>query len=141
LKLTYPEANVPAMQLSLKQGLDPAEHIAIGRALQPLRDEGIFIIASGMTFHNLRAFWNPEANAVSETFDAWLRDVMLRDAVERDAALAEWADAPAARLAHPREEHLLPLMVAAGAAGDDRATLAFNGTMVGHRLSAYHFAA
>jgi aromatic ring-opening dioxygenase catalytic subunit (LigB family) len=140
LKLIYPDADVPAIQLSLKRGLDPRTHLAIGRALMPLRDEGVFIIASGMTFHNLRAFWDPRANAVSETFDAWLRGVMAGDAREREAGLAAWAEAPAARLAHPREEHLIPLMVAAGAAGDDPATLAFNGTMVGHRLSAYHFA-
>jgi aromatic ring-opening dioxygenase catalytic subunit (LigB family) len=139
LKLTYPEAEVPAVQLSLVRGLDPATHIAVGRALAPLRDEDIFIVASGMTFHNLRAFWDPRANAVSETFDAWLRGAMAGDASERNRLLTQWADAPAARMAHPREEHLLPLMVAAGAAGDDRASLAFNGTMVGHRLSAYHF--
>ena len=139
LKLTYPDADVPAIQLSLKRGLDPRTHLAIGRALMPLRDEGVFIVGSGMTFHNLRAFWDPRANAVSETFDGWLRGVMASEPRERDAGLAEWAAAPAARLAHPREEHLLPLMVAAGAAGDDPATLAFNGTMVGHRLSAYHF--
>jgi aromatic ring-opening dioxygenase catalytic subunit (LigB family) len=139
LKLTYPDADIPAIQLSLKRGLDPKAHLAIGRAIAPLRDEGVFIIASGMTFHNLRAFWDPRANEVSETFDAWLRATMCCASAERDERLSQWADAPAARLAHPREEHLIPLMVAAGAAGSDRAELAFNGTMVGHRLSAYHF--
>jgi aromatic ring-opening dioxygenase catalytic subunit (LigB family) len=139
LKLAYPDADVPALQLSLKQGLDPAEHLAIGRALAPLRSEGIFIVASGMTFHNLRAFWNPEANAVSEAFDAWLRETMSREQPVRDERLTKWTSAPGARIAHPREEHLIPLMVAAGAAGSDRATLGFNGTMVGHRLSGYHF--
>jgi aromatic ring-opening dioxygenase catalytic subunit (LigB family) len=139
LKLAYPNADLPAFQLSLKQGLNPAEHLSIGRALVPLRDEEVFIIASGMTFHNLRAFWNPQANAVSETFDAWLRDTMSREPSARDERLTQWTTAPAARLAHPREEHLIPLMVAAGAAASDRATLAFNGTMVGHRLSGYHF--
>jgi aromatic ring-opening dioxygenase catalytic subunit (LigB family) len=139
LKLTYPEADVPAVQLSLKEGLDPAEHIQIGRALQPLRDEGVFIVASGMTFHNLRAFRDPRAAPVSEAFDAWLRDTLVLEAAERNARLAQWASAPAARAAHPREEHLIPLMVAAGAAGDDRATVAFNDTFTGLRLSAYHF--
>ena len=76
LKLTYPEADVPAIQLSLKHGLDPAEHIALGRALMPLRDEDVFIIGSGMTFHNLRAFRDPRAAPVAETFDGWLRQTM-----------------------------------------------------------------
>jgi aromatic ring-opening dioxygenase catalytic subunit (LigB family) len=139
LKLTYPDADVPTVQLSLKVGLDPAEHIAIGRALAPLRDEGIFIVGSGMTFHNLRAFRDPRAAAVAATFDGWLRDTMTRDATERNAGLTRWTQAPAARAAHPREEHLLPLMVVAGAALDDRAVVAFNQPFAGLRLSAYHF--
>ena len=139
LKLTYPDADVPAIQLSLIQGLDPAEHIRLGRALAPLRDEGIFIIASGMTFHNLPLFRDPRAQAVSETFDAWLQQVMALDPDERNNALARWRDAPAARLAHPREEHLIPLMVAAGAADIDRARLAYNGAFAGIKLSAFHF--
>lgn len=139
LKVTYPDADVPAVQLSLKSGLSPAEHLALGRALAPLRDEGIFIVGSGMTFHNLRAFRDPRAASVSEAFDGWLQETMQRHTAERDRALAAWAQAPAARVAHPREEHLIPLMVAAGAAGDDVATLAFNGTFGGARLSAYHW--
>jgi aromatic ring-opening dioxygenase catalytic subunit (LigB family) len=138
LKLTYPEANVPTVQLSLKRGLDPAEHLAMGRALAPLRDEGVFIIGSGMTYHNLRAF-SPSARPVSEQFDAWLRETATLDAKERDARLVDWARAPAARAAHPREEHLLPLMVIAGAAGADRGTLAYSGTILSLQLSAYHF--
>jgi len=139
LKLTYPDANVPAVQLSLKRGLDPAAHLAIGRALAPLRDEGVFIIGSGMTFHNLRAFRDPRAAPVAESFDAWLREAMVQDAPERNQRLEQWASAPAARAAHPREEHLLPLMVAAGAADEDVAIVGFNDTFAGLRLSAYHF--
>lgn len=139
LKLTYPDAEVPTIQLSLKAGLDPAEHLAIGRALAPLRDEGVFIIGSGMTFHNLRAFRDPRSQPVAETFDAWLRDAATAEAAERDRHLVEWAAAPAARAAHPREEHLIPLMVIAGAAGADRGKLAYNGTFAGLRLSAYHY--
>jgi aromatic ring-opening dioxygenase catalytic subunit (LigB family) len=139
LKLAYPDADVPAIQLSLKRGLDPAEHVGIGRELAPLRDEGIFIIGSGMTFHNLREFRDPRSHAVSETFDAWLQQSMALDADDRNNALTRWAQAPAARFAHPREEHLIPLMVAAGAAGADRATVGFNGTFGGIRLSAFHF--
>ena len=139
LKLTYPNADVPTVQLSLKAGLDPEEHLAIGRALAPLRDEGVFIIGSGMTFHNLRAFRDPRSIPVSETFDAWLRGAATAEPTERDKQLVAWATAPAARVAHPREEHLLPLMVIAGAAGADRGQIAYNGTFAGLRLSAYHY--
>lgn len=139
LKLTYPDADVPTLQLSLKSGLDPEQHLAMGRALAPLRDEGVFIVGSGMTFHNLRAFRDPKSRPVAEAFDAWLREATTAEAGERDRRLVSWASAPAARLAHPREEHLLPLMVVAGAAGADRAAMAYNGTYMGLRLSAYHF--
>ena len=138
-KLTYPDADVPAIQLSLKAGLDAAEHLAIGRALAPLRDEGVFILGSGLTFHNLRALRDPRSVPASESFDAWLRDATTKPAAERDALLARWTDAPAARAAHPREEHLIPLMVIAGAAGEDVGRVAYNGSMGGWRLSAYHF--
>lgn len=138
LKLTYPDADVPTVQLSLKRGLDPAEHLAIGRALAPLREEGVFIVGSGMTYHNLRAF-SPSARPVSEAFDAWLREAAIADPAERDRRLSEWAKAPAARQAHPREEHLLPLMVIAGAAGADRGTIAYQGTLVRLALSGYQF--
>ncbi|MBK7864257.1 MAG: dioxygenase [Archangiaceae bacterium] len=139
LKVTWPNAEVPTVQLSLKRGLDPAEHLSIGRALAPLRDEGVFIIGSGMTFHNLRAFSDPRAGQVSEQFDAWLREAATLEPEARDAALTRWATAPAARLAHPREEHLLPLMVIAGAAGADRGVVAYNQRFASVRLSAYHF--
>jgi aromatic ring-opening dioxygenase catalytic subunit (LigB family) len=139
LKLTYPDADVPAIQLSLVAGLDPATHLAVGRALAPLRDENVFIIASGMTFHNLRAFRDPRAVPVAETFDAWLRETMALAQPERDRRLTAWEQAPSARAAHPREEHLIPLHVAAGAAGADRAVVGFNGTFGGLRMSSYHF--
>jgi aromatic ring-opening dioxygenase catalytic subunit (LigB family) len=138
LKLAYPEANVPTLQFSLIRGLDPKQHLALGRALAPLRDEGVFIIGSGMTFHNLRAF-GPQSSKVAAAFDAWLRESALLPENERAERLCDWANAPAARLAHPREEHLLPLMVIAGAAGADRATLPYNGKIMDLQLSAYHY--
>jgi len=138
LKLTYPEADVPTVQLSLKRGLDPAEHIRIGQALSPLRDEGVFIIGSGMTYHNLRAF-TPQAAPYAEAFDEWLRETATLGETQRNIGLTRWSEAPHARIAHPREEHLLPLMVIAGAAGSDRGTVAYNGTINGLRISAYHF--
>lgn len=138
LKLTYPQADMPTVQLSLRRGLDPEEHLAIGRALAPLRDEGVFIVGSGMSYHNLRAFFGKGVAAAAE-FDAWLGEAIAQAPGERAQRLIRWAGAPSARQAHPREEHLLPLMVVVGAAGDDAARLAYHGTMMGNRLSAYHF--
>src|SRR5262249_23446016 len=138
MKLAYPDADIPTIQLSLKRGLDPREHITMGRALAPLRDEGVFIIGSGMTFHNLRAF-SSQVAPYAEAFDQWLRQTATLDEAQRNDGLAHWSGAPSARIAQPREEHLLPLMVVAGAAGPDRGTVAYNGTIVNLRLSAYHF--
>jgi aromatic ring-opening dioxygenase catalytic subunit (LigB family) len=138
LKLAYPEADVPTVQLSLKHGLDPEEHLALGRALAPLRDEGVFIVGSGMTFHNLRAF-GPQSSVAAAEFDRWLQATVSLQAPERDHGLSNWASAPSARKAHPREEHLLPLMVVAGAAGTDRGKLAYSGKIMDLQLSAYHF--
>ncbi len=137
-KLTYPDAEVPVVQLSLKAGLDPAEHLAIGRALAPLRDEGVFIVGSGMSYHNMRGFRVAGGDA-DTTFDAWLREAATQAPDERDRRLCEWAQAPAARQAHPREEHLLPLMVVAGAAAADPGSVAFSGAMFGKQISAFHF--
>ena len=138
LKLTYPDADMPICQLSLVAGLDPATHLAIGRALAPLRDEGVFIIGSGLSYHNLRAF-SSNARPVSVAFDTWLREIVTRPQADRDRALVEWAKAPSARLAHPREEHLLPLMVVAGAAGADVGTIAYQGTLRELQISAHQF--
>jgi aromatic ring-opening dioxygenase catalytic subunit (LigB family) len=138
LKLTYPDAEIPTVQLSLKQGLDPCEHLAMGRALAPLRDEGVFIVGSGMSYHNLRAF-GAQGRPAAEAFDAWLRETATLPSNARNERLTHWTLAPGARLAHPREEHLLPLMVVAGAAGEDRGHQAYDGTLVGLRLSGYHF--
>ncbi len=139
LKVAYPEADIPAVQLSLQAGLDPERHIALGRALAPLRDEGVFIIGSGMSYHNMRGFRDPRAARPAEEFDAWLSETAALDAAARDRRLAEWSAAPASRDVHPREEHLLPLMVVAGAAGADRGKTAYSGTFMGKRISAYHF--
>ena len=116
MAVMYPNADMPVLQLSLKRGLDPREHLAMGRALAPLRSEGVLIVGSGLSYHNLRKF-GPAAKGPSATFDDWLhRSLFASDLNQRTAALAAWENAPAARQAHPREEHLLPLMVAVGAA-------------------------
>lgn len=122
----YPEARMPVVQLSLRQGLDPATHIAAGRALAPLRDEGVLIIGSGLSYHNLRQFGGA-GRVPSHAFDAWLQQALVDSTpAEREQHLLEWERAPHARAAHPREEHLLPLMVAAGAAAEEAATCVYH---------------
>jgi aromatic ring-opening dioxygenase catalytic subunit (LigB family) len=139
LKLTYPDADVPTVQLSLLASLDAAEHLAMGRALAPLRDEGVFIVGSGMSFHNMRGFRDPRAHVVADAFDAWLGETVRLAGPARDERLASWDRAPSARSAHPREEHLLPLMVVAGAAGDDVGRVAYSEPFMGVRISGVHF--
>jgi aromatic ring-opening dioxygenase catalytic subunit (LigB family) len=127
LKVMYPEADMPVVQLSLKRGLDPLTHLAMGRAIAPLRDEGVLIVGSGLSYHNLRQFFSPAGFGPSREFDAWLQGALLGgSAADRDKLLEGWESAPSARAAHPREEHLLPLMVAAGAAGEDMAELTYH---------------
>lgn len=138
-KLIFPDADVPVVQMSLREGLDPAEHLAIGAALAPLRDDNVLIVGSGMSYHNLRAFGEAGRDA-SKVFDDWLGETVgAPTAAQRNARLREWAAAPAARFAHPREEHLLPLMVAAGAAGDDAGRTLFSERVGALQLSAYSF--
>jgi aromatic ring-opening dioxygenase catalytic subunit (LigB family) len=137
LKLVTPEADVPVLQLSLKVGLDPTEHLAAGRALAPLRDEGVLIVGSGMSWHNMRGF-SPAFTAKSEAFDAWLSDAMTEPR-RRDEAIRRWSQGPYAREAHPREEHLAPLFVAAGAAEGEPARHVFKDTAMDVAISGYAF--
>lgn len=144
LKVIYPNADVPVVQLSLKEGLDPATHLAMGRALSPLRDEGVLIVGSGLSYHNLRDFFSPRAFRPSKEFDAWLNGALLGgSSADRGKLLTAWESAPSARAAHPREEHLLPLMVAVGAAGDDEAELTYHEKdfLGGITVSSYCFSA
>ncbi|WP_426414683.1 DODA-type extradiol aromatic ring-opening family dioxygenase [Aestuariirhabdus sp. LZHN29] len=123
LKIMYPDGDVPCVQLSLLNSLDPAQHIALGRALSALEHEGLWIIGSGMSFHNMGALFNgPSAGdqGMNESFEQWLVDTCANtgmDENEREQRLHNWSRAPAARYCHPREEHLLPLHVCYGVAG------------------------
>jgi len=140
--LVYPQADVPIVQLSLQAGLDPAAHLAIGRALAPLRDEGVLIVGSGMSYHNLREFFSAgdAPMQAAERFDAALGEVVEQTLpAERDAGLVAWKSLPDALAAHPRPEHLLPLMVAAGAGGVDRGRRVYHDHLFGKALSAFQF--
>lgn len=138
LKVAWPGAEVPTVQLSLLKGLDPTAHLALGRALAPLRDEGVLILGSGMSFHNLPMFFGrvPRELSAARAFHAWLRDTVTAAPAERAHLLRDWAEAPGARAAHPREEHLLPLQVVAGAAGADPGAVLFDGTFLGFPILA-----
>ena len=141
-KVMYPEADVPMVQLSLDAHRDPATHLEIGRALAPLRDEGVLIVGSGMSYHNLREFFadNPVSNGAADAFDQWLHDAVTNpDVGTRDSRLTEWRTAPGARAAHPTPEHLLPLMVAAGAAGTDTGRRMFHDRLMGKAVSGFEF--
>ena len=140
LAVMYPQADVPVVQLSIKHGYRPADHLAVGRALAPLRDEGVLIVASGLSYHNLRAF-GPAARAPSEAFDGWLAETLGAGAEERTRKLMRWDTAPAARVAHPQEDHFIPLLVALGAAEAEPAQRVYHeqGFMGGVTASSYRF--
>ena len=139
LKLVYPAADMPTVQLSLDRRLDPAYHIATGHALAGLRDEGVLIIGSGMSYHNMRGYGDPASTPIADRFDAWLTDSVEAEPAVREARLTAWTHAPNARDAHPREEHLLPLMVAAGAGAADPGRRIFSDRVMETRVSGYRF--
>ncbi|WCM93374.1 dioxygenase [Acidovorax sp. NCPPB 2350] len=141
LQVMYPAADVPVIQVSLQRDLDPAQHLALGRALAPLRGEGVLIVGSGLSYHNLRRF-GEAGRAPSAAFDQWLQNTLVHgDAAGRAARLMAWDSAPAARLAHPREDHLVPLMVAAGAADAEPARCVYHeeGIFGGVTASSFRF--
>ena len=127
-----------ALELSLRSDLDPDFHLQLGRALAPLREQGVLIVGSGLSFHNLRAF-GPAGAGDARRFDDWLTETLEAEPGLRAQRLRQWENAPSARRAHPREEHLLPLMVAAGAAGSDPGKQVFSDEIMGLAISAYRF--
>ena len=139
--LMFPAADIPVVQLSLSTTLDPALHLAAGRALQALRQEGVLIIGSGMSYHNMRGYGDPRSGPISDVFDAWLTDAVQSAPPKRQQSLIDWTQAPSARLCHPvrAEEHLLPLMVVAGAAGKDAGHKVFADRVMETTLSAFEF--
>ena len=143
LLLMYPDAEIPVAQISLVKGLDPATHIKIGEALSQLRNEGVLILGSGSSFHGF--FLNVETSELakhSENFDKYLDDVCTNKSytpAERKKLLNEWAKGPSAKFSHPREEHLIPLMVNAGAAGGVAGERIYEDYYDAFKMGAYMF--
>ncbi len=141
LKLMYPQADIPSIQLSLLRGLNPAAHIALGKALRELMQENILVVGSGFSFHNLSAFsWNGgiQSDSRNDAFQEWLIQVCTgsNQQEQREQQLINWEKAPHARYCHPREEHLLPLHVCLGMA-EKPARLIFNDQILGKRAVAF----
>ncbi|KAG2437473.1 hypothetical protein HXX76_006123 [Chlamydomonas incerta] len=147
LMLAYPEARIPVVQMSVLRSMDPGAHLAIGRALAPLRDEGVLIVGSGMAFHNMGVLMGGMRGGggrykPSEAFDSWLT-AACTEAVgaKRAELLSGWAKAPGGRESHPREEHLIPLLVAAGAAGEEPGRADYSDWIMGTKVSGFVFGA
>ncbi|MDH5391839.1 MAG: dioxygenase [Gammaproteobacteria bacterium] len=142
LKIMFPAAQIPCVQISLLNELDPQKHIDIGKALSSLRDDNILILGSGFSFHNMAAFFHPgnaEADEKNLAFEHWLRDVCTNDKItesQRKQDLLSWSNAPFARYCHPSEEHLMPLHVCYGCTNTP-AKLAFAGNVLGKTTSAF----
>ncbi len=142
LKLMYPKAQIPCIQLSLLKNLDPRKHIALGKAIASLREKNILIIGSGMSFHNLKTFFTHDIDSSRENdaFDQWLIETCTHPEIsseQREQQLIEWEKAPFARFCHPREEHLLPLHVCFGiaCAGSPIGKVVFNGQIMGKKVT------
>ncbi len=144
LTLMYPLANIPVVQLSLVNTLDPQHHIDIGKAIGKLREQGVLIVGSGFSFHNMNALQldSEEVAHKSQLFDTWLNHVITSNSLsiqQKEDALIQWKKAPKALFSHPREEHLLPLHVCFGAAISSNATAinVFDEFMYDAKVSAF----
>ena len=133
LLLMYPEATIPVVQISLRRDLDPEQHLHIGQALEPLRHDDVLIVGSGMSYHNFGTAGGKQA----QDFDDWLHDILDQPPAQRHQQLIDWHQAPGANVSHPREEHLIPLMVCVGAAHDAPATRIFSAPIMNNPVSAY----
>jgi len=144
LMLMYPEADIPVVQVSLLASLNPQSHIELGKALAVLRDLGVLIVGSGMSFHNMHAFFSGDraATTKSNLFDQWLVQTLTAPDLTpemRMQHLIHWKLAPEARYSHPREEHLLPLLVCFGAAltASPTAEVNFSGLLFDTHISGF----
>lgn len=141
LKLMFPEADIPVVQLSMRTDLNPQAHLDAGRALAQLRDDNVLIVGSGMSFHNMRAYGDENFTAISEEFDEWLTTAVESPTEQREQLLAHWEQAPQARQCHPprAEEHLIPLMMAAGAGTGLTGQKVYSEQVMKTAISAFRF--
>lgn len=129
MAILYPDADIPLIQVSMRKHYSPEEHLELGRALAPLRDQGVLIIGSGLSYHNLSAF-GPAAREPSEAFDAWLSKALDMPPSDRTQEVLAWEMAPFARQCHAREDHLVPLFTALGAAEGEPAMRTYHEDMI-----------
>ncbi|MCX7279861.1 MAG: class III extradiol ring-cleavage dioxygenase [Burkholderiales bacterium] len=142
LSLMYPDADMPIVLLSLRSDYSAVDHICVGEAISRLRDEGVLIIGSGLTYHNMRGFGRSESTPIAEGFEAYLNGAISQpDTTKRNNMLINWEQAQGARSAHPKEDHLLPLMVVAGAAGNDVGNRLFVDQAMNVAMASYEFGA
>ena len=133
-----PDARIPVVMLSLQRDLDPASTSRLARRWRRCATKAWSIVGSGMSYHDLRHFRDGDGRD-SEIFDAWLAKAATAPPQERNRALEFWAEAPAGRACHPREEHLMPLMVVAGAAGENIGARDFHDVIGGKTISGFRF--
>lgn len=141
LKMMYPNADVPVLQISLHHNLDPLTHLNIGKALRPLLEENVLIIGSGFSFHNMRKF-DFDGKNIEDSLNDEFQDKLIeiccneRDEKNKMELFKNWENLPGARYCHPREEHLLPLLVCAGLS-KDVGTKIFDDYILGKRATAF----
>jgi aromatic ring-opening dioxygenase catalytic subunit (LigB family) len=138
MKIIDPDAGIPIVMMSLHDTLDAATHLAIGETISSLREEGVLIVGSGSSYHNLRGIFQGDGRA-SIAFDSWLHEAIASDRPLRSSRLVDWMEAPGGRDSHPRPDHLMPLMVAAGAAGADLGQRTFTEVIGGRAYSCFAF--
>ena len=139
LKLMYPDAGIPVVQISLPSNRDPGFVYELGKALAPLREQGVLILGSGLSYHNLPSFFQSDEGKKSKAaaFDKALQGAMLSD--DRKTKLAAWESFPHARFCHPTEDHLMPLVFVAGAGEGDACSIPYEDTLMGAKVSGFSF--
>lgn len=141
LKMMYPNADIPVVQISLHHNLDPLTHLNIGKVLRPILEDNILIIGSGFSFHNMQKFDFAGKN-IEDSLNNQFQDKLIKiccsekDEEKKWEYLIEWEKISGARYCHPREEHLLPLLVCVGLS-KDVGTKVFDNYILGKRATAF----